>query len=58
MNFDGGASVRAGLIAGAVMSGFLYMGIGMMLRQMKMNLFLMLPRFGIETGPWRTWREP
>ena len=42
MDFDGGAAIGAGLIAGAVMSGLLYMGIGMMPRQMRMNLFLML----------------
>ena len=42
MNFDAGAAVGAGLIGGAVMSVLLYMGIGMMPRQMKMNLFLML----------------
>ena len=42
MDFDGGAAVGAGLIAGAVMSVLLYMGVGMMPRQMKMNLFLML----------------
>ncbi len=42
MDFDGGAAVGAGLIGGAVMSMLLYMGIGMMPRQMRMNLFLML----------------
>jgi hypothetical protein len=42
MDFDGGAAVGAGLIGGAVMGMLLYMGIGMMPRQMKMNLFLML----------------
>ncbi len=42
MSFDGGAAIGAGLIAGAVMSVLLYMGIAMMPRQMKMNLFLML----------------
>ena len=42
MEFDGGAAVGAGLIAGAVMSMVLYMGIGMMPGQMKMNLFYML----------------
>lgn len=42
MSFDVGAAVGAGLIAGAVMSVLLYMGIAMMPRQMKMNLFLML----------------
>ena len=42
MSFDVGAAVGAGLIAGAVMSVLLYMGIAMMPRQMKINLFLML----------------
>ena len=42
MEFDGGAAIWAGLIGGAVMSMLLYMGIGVMPRQMKMNLFLML----------------
>ena len=42
MSFDGGAAIGAGLIAGAVMSVLLYMGIAMMPKQMKMNLFLML----------------
>jgi hypothetical protein len=42
MSFDAGAAVGAGLIGGAVMSMLLYMGIAMMPRQMKMNLFLML----------------
>ena len=42
MSFDGGAAIGAGLIGGAAMSVLLYMGIAMMPRQMKMNLFLML----------------
>ena len=42
MEFDAGAAIGAGLIGGAAMSGLLYMGIGMMPRQMRMNLFLML----------------
>ena len=42
MDFDVGGAIGAGLIAGAVMGVLLYMGIGMMPRQMKMNLFLML----------------
>ncbi len=42
MSFDAGAAIGAGLIGGAVMSVLLYMGIAMMPRQMKMNLFLML----------------
>lgn len=42
MSFDGGAAAGAGLIGGAAMSVLLYLGIAMMPRQMKMNLFLML----------------
>ena len=42
MSFDVGAAIVAGLVAGAVMSVLHYMGIAMMLRQMKMNLFPML----------------
>ena len=42
MSFDGGAAIGAGLIGGAVMGLLLYMGIAMMPRQMRMNLFLML----------------
>ena len=42
MSFDGGAAIGAGLIGGAAMSVLLYMGIALMPRQMKMNLFLML----------------
>ena len=44
MSFDVGAAVGAGLIVGAVMSVLLYMGIAMMPRQMKMNLFLIWGR--------------
>jgi hypothetical protein len=42
MSFDAGAAIGAGLISGAVMSLLLYMGIAVMPRQMKMDLFLML----------------
>ena len=42
MNFDAGAAIGAGLIAGAAMSLLLYLGIAMVPRQMKMDLFLML----------------
>ena len=42
MDFDAGAAIVAGLIGGAAMGVLLYMGIAMMPRQMKMNLFLML----------------
>ena len=34
MDLDGGAAVGAGLIGGAVMAMLLYMGIGMVPRQM------------------------
>ncbi|MDP6421402.1 MAG: hypothetical protein FI707_16230 [SAR202 cluster bacterium] len=42
MDFNAAAAIVAGLGGGAVMSAFLYMGIGMMPKQMKMNLFLLL----------------
>ena len=42
MEFDAGAAIVAGIIGGVIMSVALYMGIAMMPRQMKMNLFLML----------------
>ncbi len=42
MSFDGGAAVLAGLLGGAIMSALLYMGIAMMPRQMRMDLFLIL----------------
>jgi len=42
MEFDAGAAILAGIIGGVIMSMALYMGIAMMPRQMKMNLFLML----------------
>ena len=42
MSFEAGPAIGAGLIGGAMMSALLYMGIGMMPRQMRMNLFLML----------------
>lgn len=54
MSFDAGAAIGAGLIAGAVMSVLLYMGIAMMPRQMKMNLFLMLGTMMVGNKPWRT----
>ena len=37
MELDAGAAIAAGLIGGGVMSVLLYMGIGMMPNQMKMN---------------------
>ena len=42
MEFDAGAATLAGIIAGVIMAVILYIGIAMMPRQMKMNLFLML----------------
>ena len=57
MSFDGGAAVGAGLIAGAVMSVPLYLGITMMPRQMKMNLFLMLGTMMVGSKPLATGHE-
>ena len=42
MEFDAGAAIFAGIMGGIIMAPILYMGIAMMPRQMKMNLFLML----------------
>ena len=42
MSFETGPAIGAGIIGGGIMSLMLYMGIAMMPRQMKMNLFLML----------------
>ena len=39
---DVAAAIGAGLLAGAVMAALLYMGIAMMPRQMRMNLFFLL----------------
>jgi hypothetical protein len=50
MDIDWGAAIGAGLIGGAVMSVLLYMGIAMMPRQMKMNLFLMLGTMAFNGG--------
>ena len=57
MSFDAGAAMGAGLIAGAVMSVLLYMGIAMMPRQMKMNLFLMLGTMMVGNKPLATGNE-
>ena len=51
MDFEVGAAIGAGLIAGAAMSMLLYMGIGMMPKQMKMNLFLMLGTMMVRDRP-------
>ena len=50
MEFDAGAATGAGLIAGTVMAALLYMGIGMIPTQMKMNLFLMLGTMMLPRG--------
>ena len=51
MSFDGGSAVAAGIIAGAIMAAVLYMGIAMMPRQMKMNLFQLLGTMMLKKGP-------
>ena len=48
MEFDAGAAIVAGIIGGVVMSAVLYMGIAMMPRRMKMNLFLMLGTMSVK----------
>ncbi|MCI0441414.1 MAG: hypothetical protein L0177_20115, partial [Chloroflexi bacterium] len=47
MDFNGGAAVGAGILAGAIMIVPLYMGMIMMPSQMRMNILLML---GTMTG--------
>lgn len=42
MDFSAGAAIGAGLVATAVMTALLYMGIAMMPKQMTMNLLYML----------------
>ena len=42
MSFETGPAIGAGILGGGIMGMMLYMGIAMMPRQMKMNLFLML----------------
>ena len=50
MEFDAGAAIVAGIIGGVIMSVALYMGIAMMPRQMKMNLFMMLGSMMLPVG--------
>ena len=57
MIFDVGAAVGSGLIGGAVMSVLLYMGIAIMPRQMRMNLFLMLGTMMVGNKPLATGHE-
>lgn len=51
MPFDGGAGALSGILAGAIMAVVLYMGIAVMPRQMKMNLFLLLGTMILDKGP-------
>lgn len=50
MDFELGDAVLAGLIGGAAMATILYMGIILMPRQMKMNLFMMLGSMVLPVG--------
>ena len=50
MEYDVGAAVVAGLIAGAIMVVPFYMGIAAMPNQMRMNLFLMLGTMAVLRG--------
>jgi hypothetical protein len=50
MDFELGNAVLAGLIGGAAMAVILYMGILMLPRQMKMNLFMMLGSMVLPVG--------
>ena len=54
MSFETGPAIGAGIIGGGVMSMMVYMGIAMMPRQMKMNLFLMLGTMMVRKRKWRT----
>ena len=50
MDFEPGWAILAGLIGGTVMAVILYMGIIMLPRQMKMNLFMMLGSMMLPVG--------
>lgn len=50
MDFEPGAAIAAGLVGGAAMTVFLYMGIAMMPGQMRMNLLLMLGTMVVPAG--------
>jgi len=50
MEFEPGWAALAGLIGGAVMAALLYMGILLLPRQMKMNLFAMLGTMVLPAG--------
>ncbi len=50
MDFEAGNAILAGLIGGAAMAIILYMGILMMPRQMKMNMFMLLGTMVLPVG--------
>ena len=50
MDFSPGAAIGAGVIGGTAMVIFLYMGIAIMPRQMRMNLLLMLGTMMLPAG--------
>ena len=50
MDFEPGWAILAGLIGGAVMAALLYLGIYMLPKQMKMNLFMMLGTMLLPVG--------
>ena len=50
MSFEIGAAIAAGIISGTIMVAILYMGIAMMPKQMKMNLFLLLGTMAFPSG--------
>lgn len=50
MDFEPGNAILAGLIGGAAMAMILYMGIIMLPRQMRMNLFMMLGSMVLPVG--------
>ncbi len=50
MDFEPGRAVVAGLIGGAAMASILYMGILMVPRQMKMNMFMLLGSMMLPVG--------
>lgn len=50
MDFEPGAAIVSGLIGGAAMVVFLYMGIAMMPNQMRMNVLLMLGTMMLPAG--------
>jgi len=50
MDFEAGPAVLAGLVGGAAMAVILYLGIAMLPRQMKMNVFMLLGSMVLPVG--------